>query len=95
MAVRLIVLWIVIAAIAAVGSWLLGRRAAVPTLWARVTVAAVLLAACAASYILFGSSLEKTIAGVAGYFLLWAGVFGLAAVCAGIAIGSLLALLLT
>jgi hypothetical protein len=94
MAARLIALWIVMAAISALGSWLLARRAPKPALWVRVIVAAVLLAACVASYLLFGSSLEKTFVAVAGYFLLWAGVFAVAAVAAGVAVGSLIALLL-
>jgi hypothetical protein len=94
MAARLIALWIVIALISALGSWLWARRAPRPTLWVRVAVAAVLLVACAASYMLFGASLEKTFAGVAGYFMLWAAVYGIAAVSAGVMVGSLIALLL-
>jgi hypothetical protein len=86
-------IWIAIAAIFAGGAWYWGRRAHPTTLWIRVAVAAVLLAACVASYLQFGASAEKTFAGVAGYFLLWASVYGAAALCAGVIVGSLIVLL--
>jgi hypothetical protein len=94
MAARLIILWIVLALVSALGSWFWARRALRPVLWIRVAVATVILIACVVSYIQFGASMEKTFAGAAGYFLLWAGVYGLAAVSAGVVVGSLIVLLL-
>jgi hypothetical protein len=93
MAARLIIAWIVLAAITGWVAWYFARapRAA---LWIRTAVAAVLLAVCAASFWQYGDHLDKTLGAVIGYFLLWGSVFGLSSVCAGIVLGTLAALLI-
>ncbi|NVN87206.1 MAG: hypothetical protein HXX15_14085 [Rhodopseudomonas sp.] len=95
MASRLIILWLCIAAISTLGSWYLAARARRDTLWIRIAIATVLLIACVASFLMFGDSAEKTFAAIALYFSLWSAVFATAALCAGMIVGSLIALQFT
>ena len=87
----MIVLWLGLAAIAAVAAWLLARRAAAAVRWVRIAVAALLLALLVAAFLLFGASMEKTLASVMSYFLLWSAVYCAAAICAGTVVGTLIA----
>jgi len=91
MAARLIIFWLVLAALCAAAAWLLSR-ASRPALVLRAAVAAVVLAICAASFWLYGDHLDKTLGAVIGYFLLWGTVFVLSAASAGTVLGSLVAL---
>ncbi|KIZ32961.1 MULTISPECIES: hypothetical protein [Rhodopseudomonas] len=95
MAVRLIILWICLAAISAFGSWFLASRAPREALWVRIGIAAVLLIGCVASFLLFGNSAQKTFAAVALYFSVWSTVFVVAAASAGTVVGTLIALQFT
>jgi len=92
MAGRLIILWICIAVVSALGSWLWGGRAPRETLWIKAAVAVAVLIGCVVSFLLFGDTVEKTFAAVALYFSVWSAVYIIAALSAGMAAGSLIAL---
>lgn len=91
MALRLTLLWLAIAVIAAVPAWYLARRVPAAVRWVRIAVAALLLALLAAAYWQFGASMEKTLASVMSYFLLWSAAYCAAALCAGTIAGTLIA----
>jgi hypothetical protein len=91
MAFRLIIFWLVSAAICSAAA-LFWARAQPRNLGVRIAVAAVMLIACASSFWMFGDHLDKTLGAVIGYFLLWGSVFAISAACAGIVAGTLIAL---
>ncbi|MGX7742053.1 hypothetical protein [Rhodopseudomonas parapalustris] len=93
MAVRLIIAWMLLAAAAGWGAWFVAR-ASRRALWFRVAIAALALIGFAASFWMYGDHLDKTLGAVIGYFLLWGSVFVLSGVCAGVVVGTLIALLL-
>ncbi|MCG6205632.1 hypothetical protein LPW26_13355 [Rhodopseudomonas sp. HC1] len=93
MAVRFILIWLALAAVAAWAAWY-QARAPRRALWVRIAVAAVLLGGCAAGFLMYGDHLDKTIGSVVLYFLVWGSVFGLSAACGGVIIGTLIALLI-
>ena len=93
MAVRFILIWL---ALAAVAGWLAWYQARAPrrALWVRIVVAAALLAGCAAGFLMYGAHLEKTLGSVVLYVLVWGSAFGVSAACGGVIIGTLIALLI-
>ncbi|MBI5130832.1 MAG: hypothetical protein HZA66_15425 [Rhodopseudomonas palustris] len=93
MAVRLIIFWLALAAVCGWGAWYLAR-APRRALWVRIGVAAVLLAGCAAGFLMYGDHLDKNLGSVVLYFLVWGSAFGLSAACAGTILGTLIALLI-
>ncbi|WP_322514421.1 hypothetical protein SR870_15435 [Rhodopseudomonas palustris] len=93
MAVRLIIFWLVLAAGFGWAAWFVAR-APRRALWVRIGVAAVLLVACAVSFLMYGADLEKNLGSVILYFVVWSSVFGLSAACAGTILGTLAALLI-
>ncbi len=93
MAVRLILIWLVLAAASGWAAWY-WARAPRRALWVRIAVAAVLLGLFAASFLTYGANLEKNLGSVILYFLVWGSVFGLSAACAGTIVGTLIALLI-
>ncbi|ABE38360.1 hypothetical protein [Rhodopseudomonas pseudopalustris] len=93
MAVRLIIFWLALAAVSGWVAWFLAR-APRRALWVRIVIAALLLVACAASFLMYGADLEKNLGSVVLYFLVWGSVFGLSAACAGTILGTLIALLI-
>lgn len=93
MAVRLIIGWVLLAGAVGWGAWFVAR-ASRQALWLRVAIAAIVLAGCAASFWMYGDHLDKTLGAVVGYFLLWGSVFVLSGACAGVVVGTLIALLL-
>jgi hypothetical protein len=93
MAVRFIIIWLVLAALSGWGAWFVAR-APRRALWVRIGVAAALLVGFAAAFWMYGAELEKNLGSVILYFLVWGSVFGLSAACAGIVLGTLIALLI-
>ncbi|WP_031337371.1 hypothetical protein [Rhodopseudomonas sp. B29] len=91
MALRLVIIWFVLAAICGGLAFFLAR-APRPALWLRVIVAGIVLILCAASFWTWGNEMEKTLGSAIAYFLVWSGVFGLSAASAGIVAGTLAAL---
>jgi hypothetical protein len=80
-------LWIVLAVAAAGGAWYamqpLKRRGA----WVWIAVCAVLLVAFAASFVMLGTSADKSFFSLALYFLNWGMAAGGAAICSGVIAG--------
>lgn len=93
MAVRFILVWLALAAVSGWAAWY-QARAPRRALWVRIAVAAVLLGGFAAGFLMYGDHLEKTLGSVVLYFVVWGSAFGLSAVCGGIIIGTLIALLI-
>jgi hypothetical protein len=91
MAVRLIIAWVLLAVVVAWGGWFVAR-ASRRALWVRVAIASIVLVGCAASFWMFGDHLDKTLGAVIGYFLLWGSVFVLSGACAGVIVGTVIAL---
>ncbi|MFC0239260.1 hypothetical protein [Rhodopseudomonas telluris] len=91
MAVRFILIWLALAAAFGWGAWY-QARAPRRALWVRIVVAAVLLAGCAAGFLMYGDHLEKSLGSVILYFAVWGAAFGLSAACGGIIVGTLIAL---
>ena len=91
MALRLVMIWLVLAAIGG-GLAFIVARAPRRALWLRVIEAAIVLILCAASFWTWGNEMEKTLGSAIAYFLVWSGVFGLSAVSAGTVVGTLAAL---
>lgn len=91
MAVRLILIWLALAAVAGWAAWYLAR-APRRALWVRIVVAALLLGGCAAGFLMYGDHLEKNLGSVILYFTVWSAAFGLSAACGGIVLGTLVAL---
>ena len=88
----LIFLWILLAVAGAGAAWIAMRPAKRSAAWLGIALAAVLLAAFAASFILFGSSVDKSLVAVVLYFFNWGMAAGGAAVCIGAIAGLLAAL---
>jgi hypothetical protein len=91
MAFRLILIWVSLAAIASFGAWLHARRTP-SALWLRIGVAALLLVVLGGSLVASGTGVEKSLASISLYFVYVAAVFAGTGLCAGIVIGSLIAL---
>ncbi|WP_234826968.1 hypothetical protein [Rhodopseudomonas palustris] len=89
----MIIAWLVLAVAIGWGAWFVAR-ASRRALWLRVAIASLLLVAFAASFWMYGDHLDKTLGAVIGYFLLWGSVFVLSSACAGVVVGTLIALLL-
>ena len=88
----LIFLWILLAVAGAGAAWIAMRPAKRSAAWLGIALAAALLAAFAASFILFGSSVDKSFVAVVLYFFNWGMAAGGAAVCIGAIAGLLAAL---
>jgi hypothetical protein len=88
----LIFLWILLAVAGAGAAWIAMRPAKRSAAWLGIALAAVLLAAFAGSFILFGSSVDKSLVAVVLYFFNWGMAAGGAAVCIGAIAGLLAAL---
>jgi hypothetical protein len=94
MAFRLTALWVLVAAASGWGAWLLAKRASRAVCWIRLAVAAVLLVGLAASFLLLSASVEKSLASVLLYFLVWSTAFVITGLSAGVVVGTLVALYL-
>lgn len=88
----LIFLWILLAVAGAGAAWIAMRPAKRSAAWLGIALAAALLAAFAASFIVFGSSVDKSLVAVVLYFFNWGMTAGGAAVCIGAIAGLLAAL---
>jgi hypothetical protein len=88
----LIFLWILLAVAGAGAAWIAMRPAKRSAAWLGIALAAALLAAFAASFIVFGSSVDKSLVAVVLYFFNWGMAAGGAAVCIGAIAGLLAAL---
>ena len=88
----LIFLWILLAVAGAGVAWIAMRPAKRSAAWLGIALAAALLAAFAASFIVFGSSVDKSLVAVVLYFFNWGMAAGGAAVCIGAIAGLLAAL---
>jgi len=88
----LIFLWILLAVAGAGAAWIAMRPAKRSAAWLGIALAAVLLAGFAASFILFGSSVDKSFVAVVLYFFNWGMAAGGGAVCIGAIAGLLAAL---
>jgi hypothetical protein len=88
----LIFLWILLAVAGAGAAWIAMRPAKRSAAWLGIALAAALLVAFAASFILFGSSVDKSLVAVVLYFFNWGMAAGGAAVCIGAIAGLLAAL---
>jgi len=88
----LILVWIVLALSGAGAAWIAMRPDRRRGAWLGIALAAVLLAAFAASFILFGSSVDKSFVAVASYFFNWGMAAGGGAICIGAIVGLALAL---
>jgi len=88
----LIFLWILLAVAGAGAAWIAMRPAKRSAAWLGIALAAALLAAFAASFIVFGSSVDKSLVAVVLYFFNWGMAAGGAAVCVGAIAGLLAAL---
>jgi hypothetical protein len=88
----LIALWIVLAVSGAGAAWYAMRPARRSAAWLGIALAVVLLGLFSASFILFGSSVDKSFVAVASYFFNWGMAAGGAAICIGAIAGLSLAL---
>jgi hypothetical protein len=88
----LIVLWILLAAAGAAAAWYAMRPEKRTGAWLGLALAAALLAAFAASFLVFGSSVDKSFVAVASYFFNWGMAAGGGAICIGTIAGLALAL---
>lgn len=88
----LILVWVLLAVSGAGAAWYAMRPDKRRGAWLGIALAAVLLAAFAASFILFGSSVDKSFVAVASYFFNWGMAAGGGAICIGAIIGLALAL---
>ncbi|MCB1411738.1 MAG: hypothetical protein KDJ76_01275 [Xanthobacteraceae bacterium] len=88
----LIFIWVLLALSGAGAAWYAMRPDRRLAAWLGIALAAALLAAFAATFILFGSHVDKSFVAVAGYFFNWGMAAGGAAVCVGAIIGLALAL---
>jgi hypothetical protein len=88
----LIFIWITLAVAAAVGAWhaMDPSRRGLARFWIGVCV--VLLAAFAISFLMLGSSADKSLLSISLYFLNWGMAAGGAAICTGVIAGLSLAL---
>lgn len=88
----LILVWVVLALSGAGAAWYAMRPGKRRGAWLGIALAAVLLAAFAASFILFGSHVDKSFVAVASYFFNWGMAAGGGAICIGAIAGLALAL---
>lgn len=88
----LIFIWILLAVSGAGAAWIAMRPEKRTAAWLGIALAAALLAAFAATFILFGSSVDKSFVAVASYFFNWGMAAGGGAICIGAIVGLALAL---
>lgn len=88
----LILVWVLLAVSGAGAAWIAMRPGKRRGAWLGIALAVVLLAAFAASFILFGSNVDKSFVAVASYFFNWGMAAGGGAICIGIIVGLALAL---
>ena len=88
----LIMVWVVLAFAGAGAAWYAMRPERRGGAWPGIALAAVLLGAFAASFILFGSHVDKSFVAVASYFFNWGMAAGGGAICIGAIVGLALAL---
>ena len=88
----LILVWVLLAVSGAGAAWIAMRPDKRRGAWLGIALAAVLLAAFAASFILFGSSADKSFVAMASYFFNWGMATGGGAICIGAIVGLALAL---
>ncbi|MBN9015113.1 MAG: hypothetical protein J0H25_19245 [Rhizobiales bacterium] len=88
----LILVWVLLAVSAAGAAWIAMRPCKRRGAWLGIVLAVVLLAAFAASFIVFGSSVDKSFVAVASYFFNWGMAAGGGAICIGAIVGLALAL---
>jgi hypothetical protein len=87
-------LWIILAIAAAGGAWYAMQPSKRRGAWFWIAVCAVLLVAFAASFVMLGSSADKSFLSMALYFLNWSMAAGGAAICTGVVAGLAAALTL-
>ena len=88
----LIILWVLLAVAGAGAAWVAMRPGKRTGAWLGIALAVILLGLFSASFLLFGSSVDKSFVAVASYFFNWGMAAGGAAICVGAIVG--LALLL-
>lgn len=88
----LIIVWILLAFAGAGAAWYAMRPERRGGAWLGIAFAALLLAAFAASFILFGSNVDKSFVAVTSYFFNWGMAAGGGAICIGAIVGLALAL---
>jgi hypothetical protein len=88
----LIVLWVLLAVSGAGAAWYAMRPEKRRGAWLGIALAVVLLAAFAASFIVFGNQVDKSFVAVASYFFNWGMAAGGGAICIGAIVGLALAL---
>ncbi|MBN9003422.1 MAG: hypothetical protein WBB98_13110 [Xanthobacteraceae bacterium] len=88
----LILVWVVLALSGAGAAWYAMRPDKRRGAWLGIVLAVMLLAAFAASFIVFGSQVDKSFVAVASYFFNWGMAAGGGAICIGAIIGLALAL---
>ena len=80
-------LWIILAIAATGGAWYAMQPQKRGGAWFWIAVCAVLLIAFAASFVMLGSSADKSFLSMALYFLNWGMAAGGAAICTGVIAG--------
>jgi hypothetical protein len=88
----LIILWVLLAVAGAGAAWYAMRPAKRTGAWLGIALAVILLGLFSASFLLFGSSVDKSFVAVASYFFNWGMAAGGAAICVGAIVGLALAL---
>ena len=88
----LIILWVLLAVAGAGAAWYAMRPAKRTGAWLGIALAVILLGLFSASFLLFGSSVDKSFVAVASYFFNWGMAAGGAAICVGTIVGLALAL---
>ncbi len=88
----LILVWVLLAVSGTGAAWIAMRPDRRRGAWLGIALAVALLAAFAASFILFGSSVDKSFVAVASYFFNWGMAAGGGAICIGAILGLALAL---
>jgi hypothetical protein len=88
----LIILWVLLAIAGAGAAWVAMRPKKRTGAWLGIALAVVLLGLFSASFLLFGSSVDKSFVAVASYFFNWGMAAGGAAICVGAIVGLALAL---
>jgi len=88
----LFLVWGVLALSGAGAAWYAMRPGRRTGAWLGIALAVVLLGLFSASFVLFGSSVDKSFAAVVQYFFNWGMAAGGAAICIGAIVGLALAL---
>lgn len=88
----LVALWILLAVSGAGAAWYAMQPAKRSAAWLGIALAVVLLGLFSASFVVFGSSVDKSFVAVASYFFNWGMAAGGAAICIGAVAGLSLAL---